>query len=117
MPLPIPSTATAIALESASGETSPSTTAALAHIDQIFRRALGRSSFGAGADAAAGASSWRFWTIDDAIALGTMLVFFLIIYLILLALKLLLGMLLLSFARTRYRKMKMQEHKKQSFDT
>ncbi|KAK6003035.1 hypothetical protein QM012_000880 [Aureobasidium pullulans] len=117
MPLPIPSTATAIALESASGETSPSTTAALAHIDQIFRRALGRSSFGAGADAAAGASSWRFWTIDDAIALGTMLVFFLIIYLILLALKLLLGMLLLSFARTRYRKMKMQEHKKQNFDT
>lgn len=117
MPLPIPSTATAIALESASGETSPSTTAALAHIDQIFRRALGRSSFGAGADAAAGASSWRFWTIDDAIALGTMLVFFLIMYLILLALKLLLGMLLLSFARTRYRKMKMHEHKKQNFDT
>jgi hypothetical protein len=117
MPLPMPSTATAIALESASGETSPSTTAALAHIDQIFRRALGRSSFGAGADAVTGASSWRFWTIDDAIALGTMLVFFLIIYLILLALKLLLGMLLLSFARTRYRKMKMQEHKKQSFDT
>lgn len=117
MPLPIPSTATAIALESASGETSPSTTAALAHIDQIFRRALGRSSFGAGADAAAGASSWRFWTVDDAIALGTMLVFFLIMYLILLALKLLLGMLLLSFARTRYRKMKVQEHKKQSFDT
>ncbi|KAI4722667.1 DUF747-domain-containing protein [Aureobasidium sp. EXF-10727] len=117
MPLPMPSTATAIALESASGETSPSTTAALAHIDQIFRRALGRSSFGAGADAVTGASSWRFWTLDDAIALGTMLVFFLIIYLILLALKLLLGMLLLSFARTRYRRMKMQEHKKQSFDT
>ncbi|KAI5254012.1 DUF747-domain-containing protein [Aureobasidium subglaciale] len=117
MPLPMPSTATAIALESASGESSPSTTAALAHIDQIFRRALGRSSFGAGADAVTGLSSWRFWTLDDAIALGTMLVFFLIIYLILLALKLLLGMLLLSFARTRYRKMKMQEHKKQSFDT
>jgi hypothetical protein len=117
MPLPMPSTATAIALESASGETSPSTTAALAHIDQIFRRALGRSSFGAGPDAVTGASSWRFWTIDDAIALGTMLVFFLVIYLILLALKLLLGMLLLSFSRTRYRKMKMQEHKKQSFDT
>lgn len=117
MPLPMPSTATAIALESASGETSPSTTAALAHIDQIFRRALGRSSFGAGADAITGANSWRFWTLDDAIALGTMLVFFLIIYLILLALKLLLGMLLLSFARTRYRKMKAQEHKKQSFDT
>ncbi|KAI4750374.1 DUF747-domain-containing protein [Aureobasidium sp. EXF-3400] len=117
MPLPMPSTATSIALESASGETSPSTTAALAHIDQIFRRALGRSSFGAGADAVTGASSWSFWTIDDAIALGTMLVFFLIIYLILLAFKLLLGMLLLSFSRTRYRKMKMQEHKKQNFDT
>jgi len=117
MPLPMPSTATAIALETASGETSPSTTAALAHIDQIFRRALGRSSFGAGADAVTGASSWHFWTIDDAIALGTMLVFFLIIYLVLLALKLLLGMILLSFARTRYRKMKMQEQKKQTFDT
>jgi len=46
-----------------------------------------------------------------------MLVFFLIIYLVLLALKLLLGMILLSFARTRYRKMKMQEQKKQTFDT
>lgn len=117
MPLPMPSTATALAVESASAETSPSTTAALAHIDQIFRRALGRSSFGAGADALTGANTWRFWTLDDAIALGTMLVFFLIIYLILLALKLLLGIVLLSFARTRYRKMKMQEREKQGFDT
>jgi hypothetical protein len=118
MPLPIvPSTATELAAASSSGdETLPSTTAALAHIDQIFRRALGRSSFGGGGSAdalAGGLSSWRFWTVDDAIALGTMLVVFLIIYLILLALKLLLGMLLLSFARTRYRKMKVQEEQQQ----
>ena len=46
-----------------------------------------------------------------------MLVFFLIIYMFLLAFKLLLGMALLTFARTRYRKMKMQESEKQNFDT
>lgn len=111
MPLPLASTATALAVESASAETSPATTAALAHIDLIFRRALGRSSFGAGVDAS-GTFSW--WSVDDVIALATMLVFFLVLYLFLLAFKLVLGMCLLSFARSRYKGMR--EREKQGYD-
>ncbi|KAJ9667291.1 hypothetical protein H2201_002492 [Coniosporium apollinis] len=110
MPLPIPSTATSLAVESASAATSPATTAALAHIDAVFRRALGRSSFGAGA--AAGDASWwslSAWTLDDVIAFVTMGVVFLVAYLLLLTLKLVLGMALLSFARSRYRDMKERE--------
>lgn len=106
MPPPLLSTATSISLES-TATTSPATTAALAHIDQIFRRALGRSSFGAGADA--GGSSFSWWSPDDAIAFATMLVVFLVAYLLLLAFKLVLGMCLLSFARSRYRGMKERE--------
>lgn len=111
MPVPLPSTATALMVESAATESSPATTAALAHIDHIFRRALGRSSFGAGAGAT-GAFSW--WSVDDVIALATMLVFFLVLYLFLLAFKLVLGMCLLSFARSRYKGMR--EREKQSYD-
>jgi len=107
MPPPLPSTATSISLESAA-TTSPATTAALAHIDQIFRRALGRSSFGAGADAAGG-SSFSWWSLDDSIAFTTMLVVFLVAYLLLLAFKLVLGMCLLGFARSRYKGMKERE--------
>ncbi|KAK5014650.1 hypothetical protein LTR60_003250 [Cryomyces antarcticus] len=106
MPLPVPSTATSLVVESASAVTSPATTAALAHIDQIFRRALGRSSFGAGG---APSGSFDWWSLDDIIAFATMLVFFLIAYLVLLALKLVLGMCLLSFARSRYKGMKERE--------
>lgn len=111
MPLPIASTATALAVESASAETSPATTAALAHIDHIFRRALGRSSFGAGAEPT---SAFSWWSLDDVIALATMLVFFLVLYFFLLAFKLVLGMCLLSFSRGRYRGMK--EREMQSYD-
>lgn len=111
MPLPIASTATAVSVESASGETSPATTAALAHIDHIFRRALGRSSFGAGTEPA---SAFSWWSLDDVIALATMLVFFLVLYFFLLAFKLVLGMCLLSFSRSRYRGMK--EREMQSYD-
>lgn len=114
MPLPMPSSATALVVESASSETSPATTAAFAHIDLIFRRALGRSSFGAGAgnsssDNLTGAFSW--WSIDDVIAFATMALFFLILYLFLLALKLVLGIVLLSFARSRYRGMRERERR------
>ncbi|GAB7349446.1 hypothetical protein MBLNU459_g8551t1 [Dothideomycetes sp. NU459] len=111
MPLPIASTATALAVESASAETSPATTAALAHIDQIFRKALGRSSFGAGSEPT---SAFSWWSLDDVIALATMLVFFLVLYFFLLAFKLVLGMCLLSFSRSRYRGMK--EREMQSYD-
>ncbi|KAI7482088.1 DUF747-domain-containing protein [Hortaea werneckii] len=106
MPIPIPSVATAVSVENEAAATSPATKAALQHIDQVFRRAIGRSSFGAGADPT---SAFSWWSIDDVIALATMIIFFLAIYLVLLACKLLLGMLLLSCARSRYKGMKERE--------
>ncbi|KAF2874537.1 eukaryotic membrane protein family-domain-containing protein [Massariosphaeria phaeospora] len=128
MPLPFPSPATSLTTDSTS-TTSPATTAALAHIDQLFRRALGRSSFGAGASAGSNPAtlsllsptSWlpsflnprnfnlHAWTLDDAIAFTTMCIVFLAIYLFFLAFKLLLGMLLLTVARNRYKGMKERE--------
>lgn len=104
VPLPIPSTATSLSVDSTS-TTSPANTAALQHFDAIIRRALGRSSFGAGGDPATG--SW--WSADDVIAFVTMLIFFLGVFFVLLALKLVLGMLLLGFARSRYKGMKERE--------
>lgn len=106
MPLPLPSTATSLSVDSAT--TSPATTAALQHIDQIFRRALGRSAFGAGGPTLSLEGS-KIWSTDDFIAFVTMLVFFLVLFLALLAFKLVLGMCLLSFARRRYEGMKQRE--------
>lgn len=106
VPLPFPSTATSISLESATA--SPATTAALQHIDDIFRRALGRSTYGFGDPTLAPKVS--FWTVDDMIAFIAMAGFFLLFFLVLLALKLLLGMCLLFFARSRYRGMKEREN-------
>ncbi|KJY00701.1 cytomegalovirus gH-receptor family protein [Zymoseptoria brevis] len=110
MPVPIPSAGTSIAEPPAS---TPVTTAALQHIDQVFRRALGRSSFGAGNSG--GPSLIASWNIDDFIALATMVIVFLAVYLIMLALKLVLGMALLSYARGRYNGMK--ERERESVDT
>lgn len=112
MPLPLPSPATALSTDSTPAS-SPATTAALQHIDQIFRRALGRSSFGAGSIPAAEADLpfYARWTIDDAIALATMAVVYLAFFAVMLALKLLLGMALLTFARSRYRGMKERERR------
>ncbi|KAK0919015.1 hypothetical protein LTR57_011088 [Friedmanniomyces endolithicus] len=107
--LPIPSMGTAVSLDTDATTISPTTTAALRHVDEVFRRALGRSTFGAGS-AAGGFFTW--WSIDDAIALGTMITVFLALFLILLSLKLLLGMLLLSYARNRCSQM--EEHERQS---
>ncbi|KAF3037826.1 hypothetical protein E8E12_007547 [Didymella heteroderae] len=105
MPPPMPSFSTSLTSES---ESSPTTTAALAQIDHVLRRALGRSSFGA---SQAGASwfSLSAWTLDDLIAGATMLLVFLIIYLIFLAFKLLLGMFLLTVARKRCHGMRERE--------
>ncbi|EME49984.1 hypothetical protein DOTSEDRAFT_59131 [Dothistroma septosporum NZE10] len=111
MPFAIPSAATSISLDNETAASSPATTAALQHIDQVFRRALGRSSFGAGTHT--GPAFW--WSLDDFIAFATMIIVFLAIYLVLLALKLLLGMALLTYARGRYTGMK--EREKQSVDT
>lgn len=104
VPLPIPSTATSLSVESTT-TTSPATMAALQHFDTIVRQALGRSSFGAGGDPAMGSR----WSADDAIAFVAMLIFFLGVFLVLLAFKLVLGMLLLGFARRRYKDMKERE--------
>ena len=107
IPLPLPSPATSLLTENTSSST-PATTAALAHIDQIFRRALGRSSFGAGTQATT-ASEFSWWSIDDLIAFATMAVVFLIFYLLVLAFKLVLGMCLLGYSRRRYKGMKDRE--------
>jgi hypothetical protein len=105
MPPPLHATSTSLASDPLS---SPATTAALAHIDHVFRRALGRSSFGAGLPSQA----WYYpssWTFDDLIAGSTMLIVFLIGYLVFLAFKLILGMMLLSVARKRYYGMQERE--------
>ena len=109
---PAATLATSISVESHAGPTTPATTAALQHVDYIFRRALGRSSFGAGGDAGA---PFNWWSIDDIIAFATMCFFFLALWLILLALKLVLGTLLLSYSRNRYESMREREH--QAVDT
>ncbi|KAI6711759.1 hypothetical protein JHW43_005711 [Diplocarpon mali] len=106
LPSPIASTATSLAVESAT--TSTATTAALEHFDNIIRRALGRSTFNIPNPIAA--STWYLPSADDAISTLTMLIFFLGAFFVLLACKLVLGMLLLRFARNRYRTMKKREH-------
>lgn len=58
---------------------------------------------------------WYIPNADDVVAGLTMLTFFLGAFLVLLALKLVLGMILLRFARNRYRDMKKREH--QTYDT
>ena len=105
MPPPLPTMSTSLTSGPAS---SPATTAALAHIDHVFRRALGRSPFGAGLPS----QPWFYpssWTLDDLIAGSTMLIVFLVGYLVFLAFKLVLGMLLLSVARKRYHGMQERE--------
>lgn len=106
MPTPLP--ATSVSLTS-TPTSSPATTAALAHIDHVFRRALGRSPFGAGLPTQQPWHHFSSWTLDDVIAASTMLLVFLVIYLIFLAFKLILGMLLLTVARNRYRGMEARE--------
>ena len=105
VPLPLPSSSLDLSASTSSSPTAH--TAALAHIDLIIRQALGRSSFGAGSSPSASASYFNLlsYTVDDLISLLTMAVVFLLAFLVLLALKLVLGMVLLSFARRRYRNM------------
>jgi hypothetical protein len=103
MPPPLPATSTSL---SSDPEASPAATAALAHIDQLFRRALGRSA------SSPGPHAWyhfSLWTLDDVLASATMISVFLVIYLIFLAFKLILGMLLLIVARRRYHGMQERE--------
>ena len=109
--LPMQAPSTSLSVESDSASSAPVATAALAHFDTIVRRALGHSTFGAGVGSSSSSFPWALtsFTTDDAIAFLTMLVFFAAAFLILLALKLVLGMLLLAFARSRYKGMKERE--------
>ncbi|KAF8246746.1 DUF747-domain-containing protein, partial [Wilcoxina mikolae CBS 423.85] len=86
VPPPLPPTT------SLSEETISETSATLAGIDAILRRALSRSP--------------EFSLLDNVVAAGTMCFFLLACFLVFLAVKLLLGVLLLGFARKRYKKMK-----------
>ena len=105
LPTPIPSTATALSVEPAG--TSPATTAALEHFDNLIRKALGRNAFGIPDPSAS--AHWYLPSADQFISALTMLIFFLGAFFVLLACKLVLGMLLLKFARNRYRSMKKLE--------
>lgn len=112
MPVAIPSTATSLS-DAEETPSSPATIAALHHVDQVLRRALGRSTFGGGNAPPTHTTPYlnisAYCTTDDVIAFSTMLLFFLLLFLLLLALKLVLGMCLLSFARRRYTGMKKRE--------
>jgi hypothetical protein len=107
LPPPSPSSTTELILESEAASSSP-TAAALEHFDMIIRKALGRSTFGSGVNAVS--TPWYMIDTDDVIAFITMFTFFFGFFLVLLACKLVLGMVLLSFARNRYRRMKEREH-------
>ena len=106
VPIPIVSAATSVSVDSEPTSSSRATTVALQHIDHVFRRALGRSSFGSGSDLG---SAFSWWSLDDLIAFAAMIFFFLTLWLLLLAFKLLVGMALLSIARSRYKGMKDRE--------
>ncbi|KAJ4991961.1 eukaryotic membrane protein family [Stagonosporopsis vannaccii] len=119
MPAPLPYAGTSTSL-TADAAAAPSTTAALAHMDHVFRRALGRSAFGGGGGGASSSSSsssspysWASlvarWSLDDVIAASTMLLVFLISYCVFLAFKLLLGMFLLTVSRRRVQGMRERE--------
>ncbi|KAF2223681.1 eukaryotic membrane protein family-domain-containing protein [Elsinoe ampelina] len=77
----------------------------MGRVEGVFRRALGAGEWG---------RVWE-WSADDAMAFGTMVVLGLLMYLVLLAFKLVLGMVLLSFARRRYKGMK--EREREGYDT
>lgn len=106
MPLPLPSPATSLSVESATVSSTPATQAALGHVDQLMRRALGRSSFPIDEGAQSSAASYIF---DDAIAFSLLLLFVLIVFLLLLAVKLVLGIVMLRWAQSRYAGMKERE--------
>ncbi|KAL8736807.1 MAG: hypothetical protein Q9166_000173 [cf. Caloplaca sp. 2 TL-2023] len=109
LPPPILSTATSLSVDSSN----PTTTAALHHIDHLVR-SLGRSTFGLASGPPISLfhpSTWLHtsWSMDDLIALSTMMAIFILLFLALLVFKILLGMILLTWARKRYTGMKERE--------
>ena len=112
LPTTMPSPSTS--LTESDPTTSPTTTAALAHIDLLFRRALGRAGALPSTSSPiillqTSSITIRLPSIDALTNYATTITFFLLIFLVLLALKILLGMLLLYFARRRYQGMKERE--------
>ncbi|MCJ1309700.1 hypothetical protein MMC25_003360 [Agyrium rufum] len=114
VPTPLPSVATSLSVETATS-TSPATTAALQHIDNIVRNALGRSSIAT--KTILWPSTWLKLTTNDLIALSTKILFFLLLYLVLLCIKLFLGMTLLSIARSRYERMRAKDKQRMTTST
>ncbi|KAF7514607.1 hypothetical protein G7054_g15166 [Neopestalotiopsis clavispora] len=107
LPPPMPTATMDLSLES-SVPSSAAMLAALDRLDNLLRNALGRAVYGDPFTQQEGQSSWSF-TSDDAVALITMLTFFLLAWLILLLVKLILGMVLLKYARERYAAVQAQE--------
>jgi hypothetical protein len=105
MPLPLPSPATSL-VESASASSTPATRAALGHVDHLIRRALGRSSFPAETGTLISPSSYFF---DDAIAFALLLLVLLVVFVLMLAAKLVLGIVMLKWARSRFKGIKERE--------
>jgi hypothetical protein len=128
LPLPLPSSATSLVnTHDAMGSeptasSTPGTVAALAHVDLLFRRALGRTGYpdnngymsgpitGAAAAATTGLSRLLGgYTLDDAIALCLLLLICAVGFLVLVAAKLVLGLVLLRWARHRCEGMRERE--------
>jgi hypothetical protein len=110
LPLPLPSAATSLVnAHDTPGEPSPNATstpgtvAALAHVDLLFRRALGRFDFPS--DVPPASTSWiariLALSIDDAIAFALLVLICAVVFLALVAAKLVLGMVLLQWSRAR----------------
>jgi Eukaryotic membrane protein family len=128
LPLPLPSPATSLVNthdpvgSEATASSTPGTVAALAHVDLLFRRALGRTGFpddeglSSGSLLGVGASSIGGWlarlasyTLDEAIALFLLLLICAVVFLVLVAAKLMLGLVLLRWARYRCAGMRERE--------
>ena len=110
LPLPLPSPSTSLTEPT----TSPATTAALAHIDLLFRRALRLSPSTVSTSIPLTLISHphlklRLPSIDTLTTYLTTAFLFLLTFLVLLALKLVLGMLLLHFSRKRFKGMTERE--------
>lgn len=117
--LPAPPTTTSLTDESfPSPKTTPAITAAIQHIDRLFKRAIfGAESSEAGPEISIPWLNWLTFHLpssDTVLNYLTKAIFFAIFFLVLLILKILLGMILLSYARARYASMKQREQESSS---
>ena len=106
MPLPVSSPSTSLSMSS-DPTASPVPLTAMS-LDSLVRRALGRDVPESDAVTGSWLQVWN-WSMDDLLTIMTTVVFFTLVYLVLLLFKLILGILLLRYARHRYRSMKERE--------